>query len=296
VRGHAIQKAWHLSNQDALAWLLDEAKGLGLSIGFAAIAAVAFFAVVRWQPRWWWVWGAASFTALTATLVFLFPVLIAPLFNRFTPLADRDLAARIESLAESAGVNINRVLVADASKRSTAENAYVAGLGATKQVVLYDTLIEGNEEPETLFVVAHELGHESERHVLKGLGVSAVGLFVGFAVLAWLAGRGPFLRWAGAASVADLRILPALLLFAVAAGLVAQPIQNAISRRFEARADAIAFRLTGDPEPAIKAFRSLAISNISDLRPPAVVEWMFYSHPPIADRIEAARAAGTSKP
>lgn len=296
VRGHAIQKAWHLSNQDAFAWMLDQAKGLGLSLVFAAIAAVAFFGVVRWQPKSWWVWGAASFSMLTAILVFLFPVVIAPLFNRFTPLANRDLSARIESLAERAGVEIDRVLVADASKRSTAENAYVAGLGATKQVVLYDTLLEGNEEPETLFVVAHELGHESERHVLKGLGVSAVGLVVGFAVLAWAVRQGSFLRWAGAESVADLRILPALLLFTLIAGLVAQPIQNAVSRRFEARADDIAFDLTGDPEPAIKAFRSLAISNISDLRPPALVEWMFYSHPPITDRIEAARAAGASKP
>ena len=296
VRGHAIQKAWHLSNQDALAWLLDQVKGLGLSVAFAAIAAVAFFAVVRWQPGSWWVWGAASFTVLSAILVFLFPVLIAPLFNRFTPLADRDLSARIETLAERAGVEIDRVLVADASKRSSAENAYVAGLGATKQVVLYDTLLEGNEEPETLFVVAHELGHEAENHVLKGLGVSAVGLVVGFALLAWLVRQGSFLRWAGADSVTDLRILPALLLFTVAAGLLAQPIQNAVSRRFEARADAIAFDLTGDPDPAIKAFRSLAISNISDLRPPAVVEWMFYSHPPIVDRIEAARAAGARKP
>lgn len=296
VRGHAIQKAWHLSNQDASAWMLDQAKGLGLSIVFAAIAAVAFFAVVRWQPGSWWVWGAASFTVLTAILVFLFPVAIAPLFNRFTPLADRDLSARIENLAERAGVDVDRVLVADASRRSSAENAYVAGLGATKQVVLYDTLLEGNEEPETLFVVAHELGHESERHVLKGLGVSAVGLVVGFAALAWLAGRGSFLRWAGADSVTDLRILPALLLFTVAAGMVAQPLQNAVSRRFEAQADAIAFELTGDPTPAIKAFRSLAISNISDLRPPTIVEWMFYSHPPITDRIEAARAATPRKP
>ena len=296
VRGYAIQKAWHLSNQDAPAWLLDQAKGLGLSLVFAAVAALAFFAVVRWQPRWWWVWGAGAFTALTAILVFLFPVAIAPLFNRFTPLDDPALTSRIEALADAAGVEVDEVLVADASKRSNAENAYVAGLGATKQVVLYDTLLAAGDEEETLFVVAHELGHEAEGHVLKNVGVSAVGIVAGFALLAWLVTGGPLLRWAGAGSLSDLRVLPVLLLFTVVAGLVTQPVANAISRSFEARADAIAFELVDDPAPAVGAFRRLAISNIADLRPPAPAVWMFFGHPPMADRIASARAGSTAKP
>jgi len=296
VRGYAIQKAWHLSNQDVPAWLMDQAKGVGLSLVFAAIAATAFFAVVRWQPRWWWLWGAGAFAGLTAVLVFLFPVVIAPLFNRFTPLEDASLVARIESIAQRAGVEVDEVLVADASKRSNAENAYVAGLGATKQVVLYDTLIAGGNEDETLFVVAHELGHEAESHVVKNLAISAVGLLAGFALLAWLVTGGGLLRWAGAGSLTDLRVLPALLLFALIAGLVTQPIANAVSRSFEARADAIAFELIEDPEPAVNAFRRLALSNIADLRPPAPAVWMFYGHPPIADRIAAARAVSAAKP
>jgi STE24 endopeptidase len=290
VRGYSIQKAWHLSNQNVGAWLVDQAKGFGLSLVFAAIAALAFFAVVRWLPRWWWLVGAASFTALTALLVFLFPVVIAPLFNRFTVLDDPALTARVRTLAERAGVQVDQVLVADASKRSNAENAYVAGIGATKQVVLYDTLLEGQNEDETMFVVAHELGHEAEGHVIKGLAISAIGLFAGFAALWWLA-KGGLLAWAGAASITDLRVLPALLLFALVAGLVTQPIQNAVSRSFEARADDIAFSLIDDPEPAVRAFRRLAISNIADLRPPAPAVWFFYSHPPIADRIAAAIVA-----
>lgn len=296
VRGYAIQKAWHLSNQTVPAWLLDQTKGLGISLVLAAVAAVAFIAVVRWQPNWWWLWGAGAFTALTAILVFLFPVAIAPLFNRFTPLDDPSLASRIEALADQAGVDVDEVLVADASKRSNAENAYVAGLGATKQVVLYDTLLTGGDEDETLFVVAHELGHEAEGHVLKNVGVSAVGLVAGFGVLAWLVTHGGLLRWAGAASLTDLRVLPALLLFALLAGLVTQPIANAASRSFERRADEIAFDLIDDPGPAVSAFRRLAVSNIADLRPPALAVWLFYSHPPIAERIEAARAVSSSKP
>lgn len=296
VRGFAIQKAWHLSNQDAGAWLLDQAKGIGLSLVFSAIAALAFFAVVRWTPRWWWLWGAGAFTALTAVLVFLYPVVIAPLFNRFTPLDDAALTARIESLAVEAGVEIDEVLVADASKRSNAENAYVAGLGATKQVVLYDTLLAGGSEDETIFVVAHELGHEAESHVLKNLAISALGIVAGFAVLARLVSGGTLLRWAGAESLADLRVLPGLLLFAVVAGVVTQPIANAVSRSFEAKADRIAFELIDDPAPAVGAFRRLALSNIADLRPPPAAVWMLYSHPPIVDRIAAAEAERGSKP
>lgn len=296
VRGYALQKAWHLSNQDVAAWALDQVKATGISVVVAAVAAIAFFGVVRWQPRWWWLWGAGTFTILTVLLVFLFPVVIAPLFNRFTPLDDPALRQRIEALAQRAGVSVDRVLVADASKRSTAENAYVAGLGATKQVVLYDTLIAGNDDDETMFVVAHELGHEIEGHVLKGVAVSAVGLLVGFGALAWLVSSGKMLGWAGVSSLSDLRVLPALLLFALLAGVVAQPAQNAVSRSFEATADRIAFDLTGDPAPAVRAFHRLAMANIADLRPSRLAVWMFYSHPPISDRIEAAKADSAVRP
>ena len=296
VRGYAIQRAWHLSNQDIGAWLLDQAKGLGLSLVFALIAAVAFFAVVRWQPRSWWLWGAGAFSALTLVLVFLFPVVIAPLFNRFTPLNDKGLRSGIESLAVKAGVQVDRVLVADASKRSTAENAYVAGVGATKQVVLYDTLLEGGDPDETLFVVAHELAHEREAHVLKGVGISIIGLLLGFGALAWLVERGPLLRWAGVQELADPRVLPVLLLFALVAGLVAQPFQNALSRSFESRADAIAFELVEDTRAAVTAFERLARSNIADLKPPAVAVWMFFGHPPITERIAEARDQIPAKP
>ena len=296
VRGYALQKAWRLSNQDLSAWGLDQVKGAVISVVITTIASVAFFGIVRWQPRWWWLWGAGTFTVLTAVLVFLYPVLIAPLFNRFTPLEDAALSQRIEVVARRAGVDVDRVLVADASTRSSAENAYVAGLGATKQVVLYDTLIAGHDDDETMFVVAHELGHEAEGHVLKGIAVSAVGLLIGFGALAWLVGSGKLLEWAGVTSLTDLRVVPALLLFALVAGVVLQPAQNAVSRSFEATADAIAFDLTGDPVPAVRAFHRLALANIADLNPPPLAVWMFYSHPPISSRIKAAKASGAFRP
>ena len=286
VRGYANAKAWGLSTQDLAGWMSDQFRGLLVGGVVAAISAVAFFAVVRWQPRTWWIWGWAVFSLLTVILVFLYPVLIAPLFNRFTSLEEGPLRTRILQLGEEAGVPLDDVLVADASRRTTAENAYVAGLGATKQMVLFDTLLESGSEDETVFVAAHELGHRAENHVLKNVLISSLGLLAGFAALAWLANRPQVLDWAGASSVRDLRVLPASLLFLTVAGLLSLPLQSSVSRHFERQADEAASALTGDAEAAVGTFRRLALSNLADLRPPRIAVWTLFSHPPIPERIE----------
>ena len=288
VRGYAIQKAWGLSTQNIGGWMSDVGRGFAVSAVIAAISTIVFYGLVRWQPRTWWVWGWAAFSLLTALLVFLYPVVIAPLFNKFTPLQDEQLAADIRSLARDVGVKVDEILVADASRRTTAENAYVAGLGSTKRVVVYDTLLEGGGRDDTLFVVAHELGHEKENHVLKNVGLSCIGLAVGFGALFWLASRPEVWRWAGADGIADPRGLPVVLLFAAVLGIMSLPAQNAVSRSFERAADRTAFTLLPDPDPAVRSFRRLAFSNLADLRPPAPVEYLFFTHPPIPDRIEAA--------
>jgi STE24 endopeptidase len=287
VRGFAMERAWGLSTQDAGGWLSDVVRSLLVACVTGAIAAVAFFGLVRWQPRAWWIWGWAAFTLLTALLVFVWPILVAPIFNKFTPLEDGALAARITSVASEAGVEVDEVLVADASRRTTAENAYVAGLGTTKRMVLYDTLLRTDDESQTMFIVAHELGHARESHVLKGVAISSLGLLVGFGGLALLARREDLWGWAGASGVGDVRALPLLLLFVAVAGLLALPLQNALSRAFEAHADRIAIDLTQDSDAAVRSFRRLAYSNIADLRPPRPLVWLLYTHPPIPDRIRA---------
>ena len=296
VRGFMINRAWGLSTQNAAGWAIDVAKGAGVGAVFAAGATIAFFAVVRWQPRTWWVWGWAAFTALSALLVWLYPIAIAPLFNNFTPLRDVELTEQVKGLAQEAGVNVDEVLVADASRRTTSENAYVAGLGSTKQVVVYDTLLRSGETDETLFVVAHELGHERENHVVKNLLLTSVGLLIGFGLLQPLSRRTGVWAWAGASGIADLRAIPVLLLFSSVVGFLTLPIQNTVSRNFETRADEIAIELTHDSAVAVRSFRRLAFANLADLRPPrAAVFWLF-SHPPLADRIESALAADAPGP
>lgn len=296
VRGYAMGHAWGLSTQGPGAWLGDQLKGVLVSAITLSVAALVFFGLVRWQPRAWPPLAWAAFSLLTLSLTFLFPVVVAPLFNDFTPLPDRELAAQAEELAARAGVDVEEVLVADNSKRSTAENAYVAGLGASKQLVVYDTLLEGGAREETLFVIAHELGHETHGHVVKNVIVASLGLAAGFAVLAWLASRPGLWAWAGASSIGDLRALPLLALFALGAGLVLLPVQNAISRHFEAQADRVALELTQDPAAAVRVYRRLAFSNIADLQPPDVAVWTLFSHPPIVERIESALAERAATP
>lgn len=291
VRGYIIGKAWGLSTQNLAGWFSDLAKSLGIGAVMAAVAALAFFAIVRWQPRAWWIVGFAAFSALSALLVWLYPVAIAPIFNNFTPLKDPVLTERIMDLASKAGVEVDEVLVADASRRTTSENAYVAGLGPTKQVVVYDTLLASGGEDETAFVVAHELGHQRENHVVKSMLLSFVGLFAGFGVLKLLSARDGLWQWGGASDISDLRALPVLLLFAVIAGLLTLPIQSTVSRSFESKADEVAFELTRDPATAIRSFRRLAFSNLADLRPPRIAVILLFSHPPIPERIEKALAA-----
>ena len=289
VRGFIVARDWGLSTQDLGGWIGDTLRSVLVGSVTSGVAAVAFYGIVRWKPGSWWIWGWAGFSLLTAALVFLWPVAIAPLFNRFTPIEDPGIAARIKAMARSEGVPIDEVLVADASRRTTAENAYVAGLAGTKRMVLYDTLLERGGEDETLFVAAHELGHESEGHVWKGVLVSSAGLLLGFGALALFANATPGLwKWGGASGVGDPRALPLLLLFVLVAGAIALPFENALSRNNETTADRIALRLTNDPDTAVRVFRRLAFSNLADLQPPAVVTFLLYTHPPVDERIRNA--------
>ena len=296
VRGFVVQHDWGLSTQDLGGWLSDQTRSLLVTAVTLAVAALAFFAVVRWRPTSWWLWGWAAFTLLTLLLTYLYPVVIAPLFFKFTPLENEALAADIRALARDAGVAVDEVLVADASRRTTTENAYVAGLGATRQVVVYDTLLEAGSEAETRLVVAHELGHEKERHVLKNVALASVALLGSFALLAWLARAGPVWSWAGASGVGDVRALPLLALFAVAAGFVLLPAENLISRTFERQADRWAIELTEDPDTAVRAFRRLAFANVADLDPPRIAVWTLFTHPPIPERIEFFLEEGGNSP
>ena len=296
VRGYAMETAWGLSTQNAGGWVSDQIRSTLVGVALGAVAALAFFGTVRWQPRWWWAIAGVVFTGLTIALTLLWPVLIAPLFNRFTPLEDASLRQRAFALAAEASIDIDEVLVADASRRTATENAYVAGLGATKRLVLYDNLVAKDDEDAAAFVIAHELGHRVERHIAKQTAVAAAGLLGAFLLLRVLAGWRPLWEWGGAESVADPRSIPLLMLFTIVLSLAVGPVENALSRHFEREADALAVRLTGDRDSAVRTFRRLAYSNLADLRPHPVAVTLLFTHPPIPERIGSALSQGAESP
>jgi STE24 endopeptidase len=287
-----VLRRYGLSTQTWDTWTVDLLKGYAVAAVLGAVAVLGFFGVARLSPRWWWAWVAAGAAALTVALSFVFPVLVEPLFHRFTPMPAGELRDDLLDLARRDGVPVREVLVADASRRTTALNAYVSGIGPTRRIVVYDTLLAQAPPAEVRAVVAHELGHAAERDVVTGTLVGALGTAAGVIAVYLLGSWTGLLRRAGVAAVDDPRALALLLAVATLAGLAAAPAQALLSRRIEARADAHALALTGDPAAVETMERRLATTNLADVDPPRWEYLIFASHPSIVERIAAARAYG----
>ncbi|MBV2156419.1 M48 family metalloprotease [Kitasatospora sp. SUK 42] len=286
----SVRARYGLVTQGWAGWAVDAARSLGLTLVLVLPLGLGLFALTGWSPRHWWLPAAGAAALLTVALSFLHPLLIEPVFNRFTPMPPGELRTALMALAERDGVRVRDVLVADASRRTTALNAYVSGLGATRRIVAYDTLLSTAAPREVELVVAHELGHVKHRDVPVGTALGAVGAAVAVAVLGLLSTWRPLLDVAGASDAADPRALPLLAALAALLGALSGPAQCAVSRRIEARADRHALELTGDPEQFVAMQRRLALANVSDVDPPRVLELLFATHPSATRRIAAARA------
>ncbi len=290
ARGHQVRREFGLSGQSWAAWALDQAKAFALAAGIALLVLTALFALIRALPRAWPIPVAAGAAGIVLAVSFLYPVLVEPVFNRFTPMPAGELRTSLLALADKDGVPVRDVLVADASRRTTALNAYVSGFGSTRRIVLYDTLVDGIPDNEIRVVVAHELGHAKYRDVLAATvaGALSAGALVGLIGLALTSGA--LLRRSGAESAADPRVLALVLAVVAVAGTLSGPMQQLVSRRVETRADVSALELTADPLGAATAQRRLSVENLSDPEPPAWVFALFASHPTAPQRIELARA------
>jgi STE24 endopeptidase len=290
LRREVVLRRYGLSVRTWRGWAADAAKGAVLGAVLSAGALAALYALLGAQPHWWWAWAAVGAALLVTLLSFVVPVLVEPLFLRFTPMADSPLRQRLLVLADRGGVPVRDVLVADASRRTTALNAYVSGFGATRRVVVFDTLLTGAPEGEVEVVVAHELGHAARRDVLSGTALSALGL-AAVVCLAHLVLTSPaLLRAAGAAGPADPRSVGLLFALTAVAGLALRPVQNLLSRRVENRADAYALRLGGPPAVFAAMQRRLALTNLADLDPGPLAYLLFASHPTTVQRIARAHA------
>jgi STE24 endopeptidase len=287
-RGFLHEKKWGFSTQSLRGWVGDRAKGLAVGLLLTSCAMLGLILVARTFPGRWPLAAAPAGGGLILLLSFVAPVILEPLFHRFAPLSERRLAEGIRQLAERAGVPVRDVLVSDASRRTRKENAYVSGLGRTRRVVVYDTLL-ARPESQVRLVVAHELGHRRMRHVAKGtaLGMAGAAVVI-FAVWVLLRDQG-ILGAVGARAAGDPRVIPFVMLVGTALNLLALPLQSAMSRRWESDADRFSLELTEDPRAFEESHRSLALANLSDLAPPRVIYVMLFTHPTPPQRIAAAR-------
>jgi STE24 endopeptidase len=290
-------RRWGLSTRTWRLYTTDSAKGFLIGSVLSAGAAAGLYALVRARPQSWWAIAAPAAAALVVLLSFLVPVLVEPLFNRFAPMAEGELRQRLLTLVARSGVPVRDILVADASRRTTAANAYVSGIGRTRRVVVWDTTVDRARPGEVAAIAAHELGHAARRDVLTLTVVGALGAAGLVGALAAALSWDPLLRLAGVpgtastgGGAADPRSLALLLAVATVLGALADPFVNAFGRRIEARADGYALELTRDPATVVAMQRSLAVLNIADLEPGRLTVLLFGTHPPTVARIEHARS------
>jgi STE24 endopeptidase len=284
LRRHVID--YGLSNQPWGAYAVDLAKSEALDIVVTSLVVLVLVAAARRWPRAWPAVAGAGLAVLVLLGSLVYPLVVEPLFNSFTPLPDGPLRTRILDLADREEVDVDEVLVADASRRTTTLNAYVSGFGGTRRVVVYDNLVEDLGEEEAVSVVAHELSHAKHQDVLVGSTLGAGGAALGVGLLGLV-----MRRRKGDDGVADPRGVPRILALVAVAGLLASPVQNGISRQVETRADVDALRATADPAAFIALQQQLARRSVADLTPPAWSHAWFGSHPTTMSRIATAERA-----
>jgi STE24 endopeptidase len=276
-------------------WLRDLAVAFALGWLLTSLALVGAVAAARAWPDSWWVVLAPVAAAVVVLLSFLVPVVVEPLFARLTPMAESPLRDELLELAARDGVAVRDVLVADASRRTTALNAYVSGLGSTRRVVVHDTLLDRERDDEVRAVVAHELGHVVAHDVRTGTVLGALGAALAVVAAAVVLSSSWVLGLGDAASTSDPAVAGLLLAGGAWAGLLGAPLQSVVSRRVERRADQHCLDLAGDPVTVAAMHRSLAVTNLGALRPPRLLHLWFGTHPTSPERIAAARAWARSR-
>ncbi len=287
--GFVLPHRFGQSNQTFKDWVIDQLKGLAIGLPLGLILLELLYLALRATGDLWWLWAAAGMLVFSVLLSNLAPILIMPLFNKYVPLGDehKDLAERLLALARRANTKVRGVFKFDMSKRTKSANAALTGIGNTRRIVLGDTLINEFSMDEIETVLAHELGHHVNRDIplFITFGALSTTLSLYFASLA--------LNWAtayfGFSGPADIAAFPALSLIFSAYGLVTMPIGNAVSRWREEMADDYALQTTGKNEAFASAFTRLANQNLGEIDPEKWVVFMFYSHPPLGERIEKAR-------
>lgn len=287
--GLRLERRYKLSAQKTRAWLWDEVKSFLVGLVLAAIVVELLFFTMRQFPEHWWLIAWALFLALFVVAAQVAPLVLFPIFYKFEPLENEDLKQRLVRLSESAGTRVRGIYKWHLSEKSRKANAALTGLGATRRIILADTLLDNYSPDEIEAVLAHELGHHVHRHILKSMFVQAGITLLGF----WAANYVLHLAiedWNMFETVSDFANLPLLILVSTILSFLLMPAMNAYSRFNERQADRYAFQSIRSVEPFITSMNKLAAQNLAERAPSKWVEWFFHSHPAISRRIAAAQA------
>ena len=292
-RDFIIEHRYGLSNQSFGGWLGDWAKAFPVALIASAIVFGLLYFLIRRFPRRWWLWFSIGAIPIVIIMLIIVPVIVAPIFNKFTPLPEGQLKTEILNLADKAGIQGAKIFEVDASKQSKKLNAYVTGLFGTKRIVIYDTAIKAMTPDELLFVMAHETGHYVMHHVWIGAGMIILLIFI----CSWLAFKilPAFIRRyqnrLGFDNIGSFASLPLIILAFSVIGFFIQPVMNGVARTFEHQADKYGIKMTNfNSDAAAVAFDKLSAYNLSDPNPSPIVEFWFYDHPALQKRIDFVKS------
>ncbi len=283
----SIEEKYGFNTLTRKTWLMDLFKSLLITLFIGVFLLSLLLLMIQYAGSSWWIWAWLIFFGFQILMTMIYPTVIAPIFNKFTPLENSQLSEKIRRLAEKEGFAIKGVFQMDAGKRSRHTNAYLSGFGKTKRIVLYDTLLETHDDDEILAVLAHEIGHFKRNHIKKQV------FFIGFFSLILFYLISKMISWAPmyhAFGFSEMPNYAGLFLVAVLwepLGFFLSPLAMAVSRRFEREADRFSFNAMETAQPLVRALKKIAKDNLSNLRPHPLYVRFNHSHPPLLERIKA---------
>jgi STE24 endopeptidase len=289
-----IERRYGLSTESTWQWLRDYAKAAAISTFMWIAAAEGLYFAIRQWPDGWWVAAALGFGCAALLVAQIAPIVLLPLFYRFTPLERPELQKRLRDLSERAGLPVLGAYEWGLGARTRRANAALVGVGATRRILLSDTLLADYSDEEVEVILAHELGHHAHRDVLKAVTAQTGVLVVSFGVAAAVLGQAVGVSRLGLTGAADVAGLPLILFVGASVALALTPLTHALSRFHERRADAFALRLTNRPTAFVSAMRRLGAQNLAEPHPSRAALWLFHSHPPVEERIARAEKRGQS--
>lgn len=284
---YIVEHKFGLSNQTFFKWVWERVKSTALSLAIGIPVSLVFYFLIRSMGDMWWLYFAGFIFVISVFFARVAPVIIFPLFYKFTKLEDGEIKEKLEKILSDVNIKITGIFSFNMSKDTKKANAGFTGLGKSKRIILSDTLLEKFTPDEIAIVFAHEAGHYKHRHIVKNIMFSTVVIFASFYICSVL--HSITIKSMGFANVSDLAALPALVFYLTLSGLIMMPVTNFISRKYEFQADTYAVKLTADLDSFISTMEKLAEINLADKEPHPVVEFFLYSHPSIKRRIEFAK-------